>query len=121
MAESKGIDSDLIPGIATGFCGGVGRTCGMCGALSGGIMAIGILYGRNSPDESVNRSYQLIQKFKNRFETKFGTSNCKELTGCDLGTEEGQEHFISNNLIETCQNYTREATEILMSLLEDES
>ncbi len=51
VAESEGIQSDFIPKIATGFCGGVSRTCGMCGAVSGGIMAIGLFAGRNAPTE----------------------------------------------------------------------
>jgi len=36
IAGHKGIQSDLIPGIATGFCSGMSRTCGMCGAVTGG-------------------------------------------------------------------------------------
>ena len=29
IAENQGIQSDLIPKIATGFCSGISRTCGM--------------------------------------------------------------------------------------------
>ncbi|GBD95663.1 MAG TPA: C_GCAxxG_C_C family protein [Nitrospirae bacterium] len=52
IAESQGIQSDLIPKIATGFCSGISRTCGMCGALSGAIMSLNLLYGRSSPEEN---------------------------------------------------------------------
>ena len=31
VAESKGISSDLIPKVATGFCGGIAHTCNICG------------------------------------------------------------------------------------------
>jgi hypothetical protein len=31
IAESRGIQSDLIPRRATGFCSGIARTGGMCG------------------------------------------------------------------------------------------
>ena len=37
IAESLDIRSDLIPRIATGFCSGVARTGGMCGAVSGAV------------------------------------------------------------------------------------
>ena len=30
LAEAQGIESDLLPGIATGFCSGMARTCGTC-------------------------------------------------------------------------------------------
>ena len=32
--------SDLIPKIATGFGGGIGRCGSVCGALAGGVMAL---------------------------------------------------------------------------------
>ena len=51
IAENQDIQSDLIPKIATGFCSGISRTGGMCGAVSGGIMGIGLVAGRNSPAE----------------------------------------------------------------------
>ena len=63
IAESQGIQSDLIPRIATGFCSGISRTGGMCGAVSGAIMGIGLVAGRNSPAEFTRT--QLIPLFKN--------------------------------------------------------
>ena len=67
IAESQGIQSDLIPRIATGFCSGISRTGGMCGAVSGAIMGINLVAGRNSPAESLELSYTLTQKFIGRF------------------------------------------------------
>jgi hypothetical protein len=52
------------------------------------------------------------------FESKFGSTNCKDLIGCDLGTEEGQKHFRENDLSQQCRNYTEEATRMAMILLE---
>jgi C_GCAxxG_C_C family probable redox protein len=119
ITESKGIKSDLIPKIATGFCSGVSRTCGMCGAVSGAIMAINLFTGRNSPNESVLESYAAARKLLEMFETKFGSTNCKNLIGCDLGTEEGQNFFKSNNLGIQCRRYTEEATGIALLLIEE--
>ena len=121
VAESKNIQSELIPKIATGFCGGIARTCAMCGAVSGAIMAINLFYGRSLPDESVETSYITVRKLISMFETKFGSTSCKQLTGCDLGTEEGLSTFMTNNLIEQCKNYTEEATRMAMSIIEEES
>jgi C_GCAxxG_C_C family probable redox protein len=120
VAESEGIQSELIPKIATGFCGGVSRTCGMCGAVSGGIMAIGIFAGRNAPTETVAESYTMVRKLVKEFGSKFGSTNCKDLTGCDLGTEEGQKYFKENNIRQKCRGYTEEATRISLSLIGEE-
>lgn len=117
VAESEGIQSDFIPKIATGFCGGVSRTCGMCGAVSGGIMAIGLFAGRSAPTETVAQSYTMVRKLVEEFGSKFGSTNCKELTGCDLGTEEGQKYFKEKNMRHNCRGYTEEATRISLSLI----
>lgn len=120
MAESKNIHSELIPKIATGFCGGMAHTCGICGAVSGGIMAIGLFTGRNKSDESSKKNYAAVQKLVNRFQGKFKTTNCKELTGCDLGTEEGLKKFKENNIMSKCRQYTEEATRITMTIIAGE-
>ena len=117
IAEAREIQSDLIPKIATGFCSGVSRTCHMCGAVSGAIMCISMIYGRNTPDGSVENCYSRVRTLMALFEDKFGSINCQELIGCDLGTEEGQHTYQSNNLRSQCREYTTEAVKIAMSLI----
>ena len=117
IAEAKDIHSDLIPAIATGFCSGTARTCGTCGAVSGAIMGLNLLTGRNSPQESVEENYAAVRKLIKAFERKFGSTNCRELTGCDLGTEKGHEFFRAHNMIEQCQQYAEAATRIAMTLI----
>lgn len=118
ISEWKNIQSDLIPKIATGFCSGVSRTSGMCGAVSGAIMSISLFFGRISPEESIDENYEAVQKLLDIFENQFGSSNCTQLIGCDLGTDEGQEYFTENNLFGLCKNLTTEATSMAMSLIE---
>ncbi len=117
VAESEGIQLDFIPRIATGFCGGVSRTSGMCGAVSGGIMVIGLFTGRNAPTETVAESYTMVRKLVKEFGARFGSINCQELTGCDLGTEEGQKYFKENNLRQRCKVFTEGATRISLTLI----
>lgn len=117
IAESQGIHSDLIPRIATGFCSGVSRTGGMCGALSGAIMGISLAAGRNSPHESIEICYTLTQKLISRFEELHGSVNCRQLIGCDLATEAGQRYFIENQLMERCLQCAEDATRIAISLI----
>ena len=100
IAENQDIQSDLIPKIATGFCSGISRTGGMCGAVSGGIMGIGLVAGRNSPAESFEPTYAFVQQLINAFLEQFCSVNCRQLMGCDLATESGQRYFMENNLME---------------------
>jgi hypothetical protein len=60
-AESQGIQSEFIPRIATGFCSGISRVGGMCGTVSGAIMGINLVAGRDSPAESIEVGYAFIQ------------------------------------------------------------
>jgi len=120
VAESQGIESDLLPRIATGFCSGLARTGGLCGALSGGIMALNLLTGRSEPGASVDENYALVGELIDQYEDKFGSINCKELTGVDLGTGEGQAKFREKNQITNCLNYAEEVTQMVLSLAEME-
>jgi C_GCAxxG_C_C family probable redox protein len=120
VAESQGIKSDLIPKIATGFCGGIARTSGLCGAVTGAIMAINLSTGRTSPEQSVKDSYLAVQKLLKTFEAKYGSTNCRQLLGCDLATPEGQQRFKENHLAEKCKVFTAEAARMAVLTLAEE-
>jgi len=120
VTESKNIKSELIPKIASGFCGGIARKGGICGAVSGAVMAISIFYRRGLPDEPIDKSYVPVKKIIEIFENKFGSTNCRELTGCDLGIEEGRKRYFAANMLERCRGCTGEATRLATSIIEEE-
>jgi C_GCAxxG_C_C family probable redox protein len=119
VSEAKGVQSDLIPKIATGFCSGMGRTGGQCGALSGGILSIGLITGRSTPKDSVDQTYLKVRRLMEMFADRFEHTTCSDLLKVDLNSEEGQIEFYENDLIENCFTYTEEATRMVMTLLED--
>lgn len=119
IAEAKGIKSDLIPRIASGFCGGIARTGGMCGAVTGGIMALNIIYGRDNAKQSKELNYQKVQEFVQAFKLRYGSMNCSELTGCDLSTEKGREQFSFLQRHEKCTELTAEVTSMVLELIDD--
>src|SRR5512142_2073574 len=100
IAEEHGIQSSLLPRIATGFCSGVARTGGMCGAVSGGVMAISLVHGRDDEKGTADAAYGCVRDFVTRFEAQFGSSNCFELIDCRLDTPEGQARFREKGLRE---------------------
>jgi C_GCAxxG_C_C family probable redox protein len=117
VADEMNIQSDLIPAIASGFCGGISRTRGMCGAVSGAIMAINMIKGRQLPDQSQEENYQAVQKLLTSFREEFGSLNCYDLIECDLATPEGQEAFEKNNLHKHCTAFVQKATELVLKSL----
>jgi len=118
VAEVRNVECKLIPQIATGFCSGVARSCGMCGAVSGAILAIGLAMGRTSADESVDDAYKAVRIVLDGFESEFGSSNCQSLLGCDLGTEDGQRFFQEGQLYDTCKTYVARATALALEAIE---
>jgi C_GCAxxG_C_C family probable redox protein len=116
VAESQGIQSDLLPKIATGFCSGLARTGGLCGALSGAIMGLNLMTGRNEPDASTEENYALVNELIDQFVEKFGATTCQELTGIDLGSPEGHAKFREKNQIVHCLNYAADTTHMVLSL-----
>jgi C_GCAxxG_C_C family probable redox protein len=121
VAEKHNIQSNLIPGIASGFCGGMSRTDGLCGALVGGIMALGILHGRRSSENSPQKIYGLTERLVQDFEKSLGSRKCSGILGCDISTLEGEAEFKAKNLIKTvCLNATAKAADLVMQVLENQ-
>ncbi len=119
IAASQGVESEILPRAATGFCSGMARTCGTCGALSGAIMGLGLALGRDSADGSVERAYEAVGKLIRQFEEEFGSTNCMGILDCDLGTPEGQAFFRENNLRELCARITGRAAGIASELVKE--
>ena len=109
IAELVGVNSPLVPNIATGFCGGISRTKGICGAVSGGVMALSMVFGRSSAETPVDNVYEKVQEFLSNFEKQHGSHNCFILTGCDLSTPEGRKEFKEKGMRNKCQELTGSA------------
>lgn len=82
--EALGIENDDVFKAATGFADGVGLTGdGHCGALSGGVMAISYLFGRESKDfgDMMKQVPALIlsKKLHDQFVEKYGTCRCADI------------------------------------------
>lgn len=119
IADAMGIESGLIPKIATAFCSGMGRMCGTCGALSGAIMGLGLALGRSDAGGSVEPSYAATQRLIREFEREFGARDCHLLLGCDLNTAEGQAMFEEKKLGAQCTKFTGTAAAIAARIIEE--
>jgi C_GCAxxG_C_C family probable redox protein len=113
--------NELIPKIATAFGGGIGRCGSVCGALTGGVMALGIKYGSNEPSlEKRLKAYEIAQKFYKKFKKQHGSVFCRELIGYDLSNPKELEEARKAEIFEKkCVNFVRSAVEILLKLSED--
>lgn len=90
------ISEDVIK-MASGFPVGMGGMGCTCGALTGGVMAIGLVYGRSQgKDPKVNKAMELSAKLYQIFCERHKVSCCKVLTrGMEKGSPEHMEQCIA--------------------------
>lgn len=94
VSQNLDIENEIIPHIAVGFGGGIGHTGDVCGALSGGVLAIGLIKGPAENSREMQDIQATVREFTHRFKTEMGSIYCRELTeGADLATAEGLEKF----------------------------
>ncbi len=117
IAEHYQIESDLIPKLATGFCSGLAQTRTLCGAVSGGILGINLITGRNASDNYPEQNYQFIQDYLGKFKEIFGAIDCADLLGCNLNEEVCARKFHEEKMIEHCYKYVEKGTKIVLNLL----
>ncbi len=117
LGESLGVESELIPRIATGFHGGVGGSHRWtCGALSGGVIAAGMALGREKPGESAKRVDTFVQQLLGDFEGRFGSVRCYELVGIPYEEEEWSEKWLAMNMEDRCVHFVQFVVERWLEL-----
>lgn len=98
VVEELGIDAPAeAVKMASGFPVGMGGMGCTCGALTGGILTIGLVYGRTEgKDPSVDRAMALSAKLYQIFCQRHKVSCCKVLTkGMEKGSKEHMEQCIA--------------------------
>lgn len=88
--EALSIENDDVFRSASGLADGLGLTGdGACGALVGGAMVIGYLFGRKKKDFSdmmkPMTSYILTKRLHDRFVEKYGTCRCYDIQKSLMG------------------------------------
>ena len=123
MSEHWGLENNLVPKIATGFGGGIGRCGSVCGALSGGVMALSMRYGTNEPSaEKRLQTYELSRKFFEQFEKRNNGVLCRDLIGYTLSNPDEQKKAREENVFQKkCTRYVENAVTILLELTEPNS
>ena len=122
LGECLGVESELIPRIATGFCGGGGSTHRhICGALSGAVIATGIGFGRERAEESREKALNLIRELLRGFRQEFGSTECHDLVRLDPDDERWSEKWSAWNMgEEKCVHFVRFVVKRWLELREDE-
>jgi C_GCAxxG_C_C family probable redox protein len=114
--KETGMDPETALRIADGFGGGMARTQHVCGAVTGGIMVLGMLYskGTNGTHAEKDNLYARVRRFMEAFKKRYGSATCSVLLdGCNLLTPEGQALFGKGGLKDRCAGFVVGACELL--------
>lgn len=115
-----GMDGEMALKVATGLGAGMGRRGEVCGALTGGILVLGLKYGRGTQQDrsATEDTYRKTLDLMARFEQRAGSCSCRVLLeGCDLCTTEGQQRFREHDLLhKTCLRCVQTVAEALAGL-----
>src|SRR3990172_6835485 len=107
MQEATGQDPELLL-MAAGFGGGIGRCQAVCGAISGGVIALAVKNRLEYKDtqEARTATSRAARELYRGFEQTFGRTDCRSLTGHDFSTPEGYQRFTESGVKqERCYNY----------------
>lgn len=112
------VKNPLEPRVASAFGGGIGRRGSVCGALTGGVIAIGLRYGTNTPSSNAReQAYSMALGFYERFEKECGSVLCRDLIGYDLTNPEELEAARSADAFgQICVPFIRKAVEALIDM-----
>jgi C_GCAxxG_C_C family probable redox protein len=114
-------DKDTALRLACGFGAGMARKQEVCGAISGGIIVLGLRHGSGEGQgrTRTEATYRKVRELMSQFESRHSTCICRTLlNGCDLDTPTGQRYFKNYDLLcKTCTDCVITVVEILEKIL----
>lgn len=122
FAVKHKIDKNTALQIMSPFGGGISNTDNICGAISGGVAAIGLEFGHNQIDdvESKKKCKKLTQRFILEFEKKHGGIKCTQLTGFDLSKSCERENAENNEVFEkVCTKLVSSAEQLAKKVIKE--
>ena len=115
FAGECGITEEQALKLGSCFGGGM-RKGEVCGAVTGALMVLGLLYGQKNAGDAEGRmiSNKVNDLMMDRFKEKCGSYICNDLLGCDIATKEGAQYCRDNNLFtEFCPKMVAAAVELV--------
>ena len=120
FSEECGITEETA--FRLGSCFGSGMRKGnVCGACTGALMVLGLIYGEThaGDQEGRLRTNRLNDLMMDRFSGENGSCCCNDLLGCDIRTAEGIRYAREHHLFtELCPKVVASAVGILEEIIE---
>lgn len=135
--------SDDVRDAVTAFMGGTLFTGMTCSALTAGVMALGLALGQNESSRprvarmiatmalggdafaddlnEFNRVMNLGHELSRWFEGQFGSTQCRDLTGCDFSSRRDVATYIDRDGTAACTRLAQQVAEHVSTVIEQQS
>ncbi len=123
VLEEKGLMFDEAVFIGSGFGGGIIGRGEVCGAVSGAVMAIGLVTKAFYEDLAEHKSAtrETTKIFYERFEGIYGNSTCNGLIGIDGNDLDAKKRASEASIYrENCPKFVQSAVNIVLDLFTDQ-
>ena len=119
LAEEVGLSREMAMKRACPFGGGC-RAGEVCGAVSGALMAIGMVNGNDdmTNKEAQKKAYADYIEYNRRFKERFGQLTCRGLLGVDTSTPNGKQFMAEHpEAKEKCYGMVDAAVEMAREII----
>lgn len=104
-------NSNLDCKVSSGFCGGIGRCrLDVCGALSGGIIVLGSIYGRDKGEGDISKLVDFSARLRQLFVDEFKTTVCRDVI----------ENLENMPEYDNCKDLTAQTAWLLYNLIKED-
>ncbi len=121
FSEICGISEEQAFRLGACFGGGM-RKGEVCGACTGALMVLGLLYGQKHMGDKQEREFsnRMGELMMNRFKEANGSCICKDLLGHDISTPEGMQKARNEGLFtDLCPKLVASAVDLLEEIIEE--
>lgn len=119
--QPEHLDEENAMKVATIFgAGGAASGNGLCGAVTGALMAISMRFGMGDlqSTEAKKITCEMGRKFMDDFAAAMGSCSCEAILGINIGTSENLLKAREMKLFETrCEDAVKTASQLLERLL----
>jgi len=100
LKEAFGLPNPADSSVAMALNGGVAYSGGVCGAVSGAALALGLLAERRIGEHGAAKrvARELTAGLMDGFRAEHGAVDCRELIGLDLRAPGGHEAFVAGGI-----------------------
>ena len=123
LADLTSLTPEQVMAAMSGFGGGVGGShCELCGAVSGGVLVLSLLYPQTDGADKAGKVavYAKAKEFRRRFEEVFGLTRCGDLLRARPGVTEKNPASRCLGVTAHCDNMIVTAVEILEQMIAED-